>query len=158
MALYTELPIYRDTYQLILRIFEITKEFSKEYKYTLRQNMKRDALSLMINTHEQLFGTGCWHRLRQIKDMIHWVTNSYWLKKACLKFNYPVLIGRSMRLAKHGGQLGRSRMKSDATTKSAGYAAVFGFNLRQLTRCLAGEVHPKVDVVNNIGANNANII
>ena len=63
-----------------------------------------------------------------------------------------------MRLAKHGGQLGRTRMKSDATTKSAGYAAVFGFNLRQLTRCLAGEVHPKVDVVNNIEANNANII
>lgn len=66
MALYTELPIYRDTYQLILRIFEITKEFSKEYKYTLGQDMKRDALSLMINTHEQLWGRGCWHRLRQI--------------------------------------------------------------------------------------------
>ena len=47
MALYTELPVYRDTYQLILRIFEITKEFSKEYKYTLGQDMKRDALSLV---------------------------------------------------------------------------------------------------------------
>ncbi len=59
---------------------------------------------------------------------------------------------------KHGGQLGRSRMQSDKTTKSAGYATVFGFNLRQLTRCLAGEARPKVDVVNNITANNANII
>ena len=58
---------------------------------------------------------------------------------------------------KHGGQLGRSRMKSDATTKSAGYAAVFGFNLRQLSRCLVGEVRG-VDVVNNSAANNANII
>lgn len=47
MALYTELPIYRDTYQLILRVFEITKEFSKEYKYTLGQDMKRDALQLI---------------------------------------------------------------------------------------------------------------
>lgn len=47
MVLYTELPVYRDTYQLILRIFEITKEFSKEYKYTIGQDMKRDALSLM---------------------------------------------------------------------------------------------------------------
>lgn len=59
---------------------------------------------------------------------------------------------------KQGGQLGRSRMKSDATTKSAGYAAVFGFNLRQLTRCLSGEVRPNVDVVNNSAANNANIV
>lgn len=34
MALYTELPVYRDTYQLILKVFEYTKEFAKEYKYT----------------------------------------------------------------------------------------------------------------------------
>ena len=32
---------------------------------------------------------------------------------------------------KQGGQLGRSRMKSDETTKASGYASVFGFNLRQ---------------------------
>lgn len=40
--------------------------------------------------------------------------------------------------------MGRSRMKSDEATKSANYAAVLGFNLRQLTRYIAGEVHPKV--------------
>lgn len=45
--------------------------------------------------------------------------------------------------AKHGGQLGKSRMKSDETTQSAGFAAVLSFNLRQLTRYLAGEVRPK---------------
>ena len=28
MALHTKLPVYRDTYQLILRVFEITKEFN----------------------------------------------------------------------------------------------------------------------------------
>jgi len=47
MALHTELPVYRNTYQLILRVFEITKAFSKEYKYTPGWGMKRDALSLM---------------------------------------------------------------------------------------------------------------
>ena len=47
MAFHTELPVYKDTYQLILKIFEITKEFSKEYKYTLGQDMKRDALQLI---------------------------------------------------------------------------------------------------------------
>lgn len=35
---------------------------------------------------------------------------------------------------KHGGQLGRSRMKSDTATLAAGYASVLGFNLRQLSR------------------------
>jgi hypothetical protein len=35
---------------------------------------------------------------------------------------------------KQGGQLGRSRMKSDKTIESSGYTAVLGFNLRQLIR------------------------
>lgn len=33
--------------------------------------------------------------------------------------------------AKHGGQLGKSRMKSDTATLAAGYSSVLGFNLRQ---------------------------
>ncbi len=47
MALYYDLPVYRDTYKLILKIFEVTKEFPKEYKYTLGQDMKRDAMQLV---------------------------------------------------------------------------------------------------------------
>ncbi len=47
MALYTDLPVYRDTYQLILNVFEYTKEFSEEYKCTLSQDMKRYALRLV---------------------------------------------------------------------------------------------------------------
>ena len=41
--------------------------------------------------------------------------------------------------AKQGGQLGQSRMKHDETTLAAGYAAIGGFNLRQLTRHLLGK-------------------
>ena len=47
MALYTELPVYRDTYQLILKVFELTKDFSREFKYTLGQEMRRDAIQLL---------------------------------------------------------------------------------------------------------------
>jgi len=47
MALYYDLPVYRDTYKLILMVFESTKDFPKEYKYTLGQDMKRDALQLV---------------------------------------------------------------------------------------------------------------
>jgi hypothetical protein len=51
MALYYELPVYRDVYKLILMIFECTKDFSKEFKYTLGQDMKRDALQLVRNIY-----------------------------------------------------------------------------------------------------------
>ena len=41
--------------------------------------------------------------------------------------------------AKQGGQLGHSRMKHDETTLAAGYAAIGGFNLRQLSRHQLGK-------------------
>jgi len=47
MALSHELPIYKDTYKLILLVFEYTKEFAREYKYTLGQDMKRDSIQLV---------------------------------------------------------------------------------------------------------------
>ena len=58
---------------------------------------------------------------------------------------------------KQGGQMGRSRMKSDETTMSSGYTAVLGFNLRQLTRYLSGEVRLKNDKIVAISANEAQI-
>lgn len=54
--------------------------------------------------------------------------------------------------------MGRSRMKSDETTKSAGYASVFGFNARQLTRYLAGPVRPTIDKVASVAANDCQIV
>ena len=45
MALYYDLPVYRETYQLILKIFKCTRDFPKEY--TLGQNLRRDALQLV---------------------------------------------------------------------------------------------------------------
>jgi hypothetical protein len=47
MALYCELPVYRDTYKLTLKVFEAIKDFPKEYKYSLGRDMKRDALQLV---------------------------------------------------------------------------------------------------------------
>ena len=42
--------------------------------------------------------------------------------------------------AKHGGQLGKSRMKSDTATLAAGYASICGFNLRQMIRHQGGKM------------------
>ncbi|MDY0276412.1 MAG: four helix bundle protein [Desulfomicrobium sp.] len=39
--------MFKDVYKLILLVFEFTKDFPREYKYTLGQDMKRDALQLV---------------------------------------------------------------------------------------------------------------
>ena len=41
MALYSELPVYKATYDLLLGIFQFTKEFGKEYKYTVGESLKK---------------------------------------------------------------------------------------------------------------------
>ncbi|MFT5256322.1 MAG: hypothetical protein ACI9RL_001679 [Candidatus Paceibacteria bacterium] len=47
MALHTALPFYRDMYKLVLEIFVSTKNFLKEYKYSLGRDMERDVFILM---------------------------------------------------------------------------------------------------------------
>jgi hypothetical protein len=47
MALYYDLPVFKAMYDLTLQIFEITQHFSREYKFTLGQDMKRDTIVLI---------------------------------------------------------------------------------------------------------------
>ncbi len=47
VVLYQDLPVFADVYALTVRIFAVTKDFPREYKFTLGQDMKRDALVLL---------------------------------------------------------------------------------------------------------------
>ena len=47
MALYYELPIYKETYSLVLNLFKLTRNFNREYKYTIGQEMKQNSM-LMV--------------------------------------------------------------------------------------------------------------
>ena len=48
MALYYELPIYKETYRLLLDLFKLTRNFSREYKYTIGQDMKQNGLKMVL--------------------------------------------------------------------------------------------------------------
>jgi len=41
MSVHQELPVYKSTYNLLLGIFQLTKGFSKEYKYTVGEKLKK---------------------------------------------------------------------------------------------------------------------
>jgi len=47
MALHQELPVYKATYDLLLEIFLFTKEFSKEFKYTVGESLKKETIELL---------------------------------------------------------------------------------------------------------------
>jgi hypothetical protein len=48
MAQYEHLPIYKQTYDILLRTMTATKDFPREYKYTLGQKIKDELIELVV--------------------------------------------------------------------------------------------------------------
>ncbi|MCK9254542.1 MAG: four helix bundle protein [Bacteroidales bacterium] len=48
MALYESLPVYKATYDLLIEIFQFTKNFNKEFKYTIGESLKKETIELVI--------------------------------------------------------------------------------------------------------------
>ena len=51
MALHYNLPVYKASYDLFLQIFHLTKNFTKEYKYTIGEKLKNEMLELLLNLY-----------------------------------------------------------------------------------------------------------
>ena len=51
MALTEELPIYKATYDLVLIIFRFTKNFNREYKYTIGESIKKETIEAITNIY-----------------------------------------------------------------------------------------------------------
>jgi hypothetical protein len=51
MAHYDELPVYKASYDLLLAIFQFTKNFTKEYKYTVGESIKKETIELIIGIY-----------------------------------------------------------------------------------------------------------
>ena len=51
MALYYHLPVYKASYDLLLAIFLLTKNFSREYKYTIGEDLKKVAAEMILNIY-----------------------------------------------------------------------------------------------------------
>ena len=47
MTLYYDLQVYKDVYRLTLLLFQYTKDFPKEYKYSLGEDFRRDNIDLV---------------------------------------------------------------------------------------------------------------
>ncbi len=50
MGLYSELPVYKACYNLLLETYMFTRNFTKEYKYTIGETLKKETVNLLIFT------------------------------------------------------------------------------------------------------------
>ena len=51
MAIYLHLPVYKASYDLLIEMFKIIKEFNREYKYTLGESVKKQAIEMIISIY-----------------------------------------------------------------------------------------------------------
>jgi len=51
MATYDNLPVYKASYDLLLEIFEVKKQFPREYKFTLGERLANEAQDMIINVY-----------------------------------------------------------------------------------------------------------
>ncbi|MDP3956946.1 MAG: four helix bundle protein [bacterium] len=47
MATYDNLPVYRASYDLLVDLFRFTKDFSREYKFTLGESIKKETVEMI---------------------------------------------------------------------------------------------------------------
>lgn len=51
MAIYNHLPVYKASYDLIFDIFKTVKDFNREYKYTLGESIKKEAVEMVTEIY-----------------------------------------------------------------------------------------------------------
>ena len=51
MAMFYDLPVYKASYDLLIDLFELVKHFSREYKYTVGEKLKNEALEMLMNIY-----------------------------------------------------------------------------------------------------------
>jgi hypothetical protein len=51
MAQYQHLPIYKQTYDILIRTMTATKDFPREHKFTLGQKIKEELIELVVTIY-----------------------------------------------------------------------------------------------------------
>lgn len=51
MSTYDNLSVYRASYDLLVELFRFTKNFSREYKFTLGENIKKETVEMITNIY-----------------------------------------------------------------------------------------------------------
>lgn len=46
--IYDNLPVYKATYDLLLLVFRLNRNFQRDYRYTLGENVKNELVALLV--------------------------------------------------------------------------------------------------------------
>ncbi len=62
MATYDNLPVYKASYDLLLEIFNFSKNMDREYKYTIGEDLKKETTEMIAN----IYRANCSHNKKEL--------------------------------------------------------------------------------------------
>jgi len=89
MAQYHHLPIYKLTYDLLLRVMQITKNFPREYKYTLGQKLKDEIIELIVMIYKANTAKDKSHYIEMILERVQVVQLLMVVSQSLTKLKNP---------------------------------------------------------------------
>jgi hypothetical protein len=48
MATYDNLPVYKTSYDMLLELFQVANNFSRDYKFTIGEQIKKETMEMML--------------------------------------------------------------------------------------------------------------
>lgn len=58
MAIYENLPVYKQSYDLLLEVYGMSKNMSRDYRYTIGEELKKKVMDLMVHIYYANGSTG----------------------------------------------------------------------------------------------------
>ena len=65
------MPVYKACYDLLIEIFQFTKEFSKEYNYTVGESIKKETIELLTLIYRANVKRDKNEVLQEARDQLH---------------------------------------------------------------------------------------
>ena len=68
MAIYDTLPVYKVSYDFLLDLFKFTKNFDREYKYTICEDLKKETTEMIANIYRANSSQSKWTLLQSARE------------------------------------------------------------------------------------------
>ena len=64
MATYDNLPVYKTSYELLVELFKLVKNFSREWKFTVGEEIKKETIEMILNIYR---ANSSWEKKEKIQ-------------------------------------------------------------------------------------------
>lgn len=103
MTHYQNLPVFKDAYDLLLRVYNVSRTFQRDFRYTIGEDMKNTLMEMLVflfraNRHREKLGEValCREHIEQVKIYLRILHD---LKQLSLK-QYVLLSERAETVSK----------------------------------------------------------